>query len=269
MTVISFFILTSGLIAAFKLGHAIGKRSRRAATVGSVCCAVLIVSKAYFHHHPEVEFDLIPFAGYAHVQAWWPFFFALLLFGSGIAQTPRRREKIALALLSGILFLSVIYKGWATVRDVDRLMALTNQQNVILQSTKFCCGAAAAATLLTRIGIDTDEREMARLAGTNHVTGTEEIAVALGLRRKLAGSGRRAMIIRADWDEIRRLNGPAMANIRLSFLQDHWVVILDTTPDTVTIADPSTGIQSMSRNRFLAQWLGMLVFVEQVNGKAL
>ncbi len=262
MTAIGFAILILSLIIAFGIGHIIGKTSRRTATVVSVACALLIVLKAYFHHYPDVEFSLILSVRYAYIQPWWPSFFALMLFGLGIGQAATRREKIGLGLLSTVLFLTVLYKGWATLStDPERFLALPNRNGVVLQTTKFSCGAAASATLLTRLGISTSEREMAALSGTNPVTGTGEIAVALGLRRKLDGSGRQVAMIRAGWNDLRRLKRPAMANIRLSFLQDHWVVVLDTTADTVTIADPSTGIRTLPRKRFLAQWLGVLVFV--------
>ena len=263
MTVLGFAILLVVLAASFVLGHTIGKMRPRTATALSVGCAFLIVVKAFFHHYPDVEFSTIPYAWYAHIQPWWPSFFALMLFGLGIARAGKRREKFGLGLLSAVLFLSLLYTGWARVQSgADRFMSLPNRNGVVLQTTKFSCGAAASATLLTRLGMPASEREMAELSGTNYVTGTDEIAAALGLRRKLDGTDQEVKMIRADWQDLRNLNRPAMANMRLSFLQDHWVVVLEITPESVKIADPSSGIRSLTHSRFLDQWLGVLVFVE-------
>lgn len=263
MTGIGFSILASALITALVLGLVIGKKSKPAATIVSVFCALMILAKAFFHYHPDVEFSMIPFVWYARIEPWWASFFALMLFGLGIAQASKRREKFGLGLLSGVLFLSIAYTGWATVQSgADRYRSYPNRNGVFIQTTEYSCGAAASATLLTRLGMSTSEREMARLSGTNYVTGTDEIAVALGLRRKLAGTGRKAAIIRAEWNDIRGLNKPAMVNVRLGFLRDHWIVVLETQPDAVKIADPSTGIRMTSRETFLSQWLGVLVFVE-------
>lgn len=249
--------LTGGFFAGLRI-----RENRRVGSAVAVICAAMLILRALFRHFPDIEFALFPFGWYGPIHVWWAVPFAFMLFGVGIGQLRSRREKWALGMLAAALFFATVYQGWATVRiDPAELRGVPNADGVVFQTTKFSCGAAAAATLLTRIGEPTTEREMALRCGTNAVTGTDEIAVGLCLRKKMAGTGKAVRVIRADWAALRRISLPAMATIRLSMLLDHWVVILKVTPDRVTVADPSNGIRTVSRERFLDQWLGVLVVV--------
>lgn len=249
------------LAASFLAGARIGK-NRLAASAVSVGCAAMLVLRAFFRHFPDVEFTLLPFGWYAAVHAWWAGPFAFHLFGAAIRQLRNRREKAALGLLALIFFFAVAYQGWATVKlDPSMLQGTPNADGVVHQSTKFSCGAAAAATLLTRIGYPTTEREMALRCGTNAVTGTDEIAVAFCLREKLVGTDKQVRMIRADWATLLGTPLPVLATIRHSLVLDHWVVVLKTSSERVIVADPTKGIVTLTRDRFMDQWLGVLVAV--------
>lgn len=103
---------------------------------------------------------------------------------------------------------------------------------------------------------------MAEFCGTTFVTGKDEVAAAFGLSKKLKRLKQKSAVIRADWHELQHLHKPAMANIRLSFALDHWVVVLKVTKKAVKAADPASGLFRVSREKFFQQWLGILILVK-------
>ena len=254
-------LLIFSLTGSFLLGLRI-RGNRALASIVAVVCTLMLVIRAIFRHFPDIEFALLPFGWYSAIHAWWAVPFAFLLFGIGIVQLRSKRERWGLGFLAAALFFATVSHGWATVRlDPDEQNGVPDARCVVFQTTKFSCGAAAAATVLTRIGYPTTEREMAIRCGTNAVTGTDEIAAALCLREKLGATEKQVQVNRAEWDDLRRMPMPVMATNRMSALLDHWVVILKVEPERVTVADPTIGIHPLTRDRFLKQWLGVLVRV--------
>jgi ABC-type bacteriocin/lantibiotic exporter with double-glycine peptidase domain len=103
---------------------------------------------------------------------------------------------------------------------------------------------------------------MARRCGTNALTGTDEFAMCRGLRGKLAGRGWRVRLDRGEWADILALNGPAMAALRESPGEDHWVVVLGADSRRIVVGDPRHGPVCFTREWFLDRWRGVLVTVE-------
>ncbi|MFH1024983.1 MAG: hypothetical protein V1809_16505, partial [Planctomycetota bacterium] len=84
-----------------------------------------------------------------------------------------------------------------------------------------------------------------------------------GLRRKLAGTGLRPILIRTDLKGLRSLGRPAMAVVRHTWFVDHWVVVLEAG-DAVHIADPLSGMRQETRPAFerLARGIYVVLAVE-------
>lgn len=71
-----------------------------------------------------------------------------------------------------------------------------------LQTTRFTCSPACAATLLRHHGIDATEQEMAQLCLTRH--GTTWLGLYRGLKKKTAGTAWDVEVVECSADDLRR-----------------------------------------------------------------
>ncbi|MCE9582185.1 MAG: hypothetical protein K8T20_06805, partial [Planctomycetes bacterium] len=127
-------------------------------------------------------------------------------------------------------------------------------------------GAAAAATVVTKLGVPATEREMADICGTNAFTGTDEFGVARGLRQKLEGKGVHVEVRGGDWEALRHAVLPAAVTIRFVPWIDHWVVVLEVREEVVIVGDPVRGRKVMAKEEFLSKWRKVMVTVEGGQG---
>ncbi|MBP7865042.1 MAG: hypothetical protein KA419_03755 [Acidobacteria bacterium] len=251
------------IVAATVCGYLAARRwGRRALGVSIGLCVAVILARGFCLFFPDIEYRLLPYDWYADVRLILAFPVASLFLGTAIPLVQTRAVRLlALALA---LFIP-LFEGLLVVvtlrMDHARLTGRPGTDGVVLQSSPYSCGAAAAATFLNRIGVPCDERRMAELCQTNAMTGTDLFLVCRGLRRALAGKGLRVGLVRAGWEELRQTPLPALATVRLSWRIDHWVVVLAVGPDAVTVGDPLRGLRTLSRRAFLEDWRGVLVTV--------
>jgi hypothetical protein len=241
--------------ASLALGVRLGKKRDpdRVALATASVCVVLLVLRAVFRFHPEIDYALLPVDAYAAVRPWWAFPFAFAALGIGTRRMSTRFSRAGVAVCAGLLLAFAASRLFATAAlDPSSFRGRPGPDGLCRQSTDYSCGAAAAATLLARLGVATDEGAMAEACGTTALTGTDEFGVCRGLREKLAGTGRSARIVASDWENLRRRPLPALAVVAFTFLVDHWVVVLEADEDGVLVGDP----------KFLADWRGVLVVVE-------
>ncbi|MBI2920498.1 MAG: hypothetical protein HYY18_05380 [Planctomycetes bacterium] len=259
----AFLVFASGLAA----GLWIGKREGKRFPVAALCaCIALIGLRIFWRLYPETEYDLFPFDAYVRVRPWWAIPFATLAAGVGAMRMSTRGARLGVATAGALLVVMGLQYVWLTVRiDHSRMAGEPNADGICPQTTDYTCGAAAAATLVSRLGARATEREMAALCGTNAFTGTDEFGVAAGLRAKLTGTGRRVDVVGADWEGLLRAPKPAAATIRYSPTVDHWVVVLDARPDRVLIADPVRGREDWTRQKFESRWRKVLVYAAAPN----
>lgn len=251
------------IAAAAVCGYLAAKRwGRRALILSISLCAAVILVRGFCLYFPDLEYRLLPFDGYADFRPILAFPVATLFLGTAIPLVRTRAVRLlALAMALFIPLLEGVLVGVTLRMDYSRLTGRPGSDGVVLQSSPYSCGAAAAATLLHRIGVPADERRMAELCRTNALTGTDLFLVCSGLRRALAGKGYRVGLVRAGWEELLKTPLPALATVRLSWRIDHWVVVLAAGPDAVTVGDPLRGLRTLSRREFLDDWLGVLVTV--------
>ena len=133
------------------------------------------------------------------------------------------------------------------------------------QTQEFTCGPAAAATLLTQLGIRTDECEMEQLCGATSVTGTDEIAVCRALRMRLSGTRFRVTLERPGLDRLARHLWPVLARVKSDLLRDHWVVLLAMNDRTAILGDPLRGKVEVPASEFCADWRGIIVAVDEAH----
>ncbi|MEZ6129936.1 MAG: hypothetical protein R3C59_14735 [Planctomycetaceae bacterium] len=144
---------------------------------------------------------------------------------------------------------------------------------VCLQTTPFTCSAAAAATILNTLNIETTEQEMARLCLTK--SGTTWLGLYHGLSTRLLGSGHRVEFFEGDLETLRdaAAGRPVILCCRLdpddaerfpSYQQDggwipgtaHSVVYFGRLADYHVIGDPSRGYEVWTTQDLSMLWTG-------------
>ncbi len=250
----------------FVLGLRLGRRGARERLTLAVAagCAALLIVRAVLRFHPQIDYALLPFDLYAVLRPWWAFPFVFLVTGIGARRMSTRFSRRGVGVCAGLLFFFAASRLVATALiDPADFEGVPGAEGNCPQTSDYSCGAAAAATLLARLGVTADEGEMVGLCGTTALSGTDEFGVCRGLRKKL-GAGYRIEVVRTDWEGLRRRPLPAMAIVAHSFLIDHWVVVLESDASWVLVGDPLISVPTrMTRERFLQKWRRVLVVVER------
>lgn len=258
-----FVAVLAASLGGLALGAWLGKKSVRAATIAVATGLLFVLLRALMRYVPPLEHALGPSDLYAVAHPWWAFPFAFLLLGAGARHMSTANGRKLVGVFAGLLLLVALQRLWITARfDPTTMHAVVRPDGVCIQSTDYTCGAAAAAMLLHQVGVTTTEREMAGLCWTNGLTGTDELGVCMGLRRKLAGRGLRPALVTSDWDDLRRRGGPAMGTIKHSFMIDHWVLVLEVRERDLVVLDPLKGRHVLPRAQFLSLWRRGLVVLE-------
>ncbi|MBN1360392.1 MAG: hypothetical protein JW993_07365 [Sedimentisphaerales bacterium] len=171
---------------------------------------------------------------------------------------PRAGEKVAVCLVTSLLLLwssvlPCLAPAWVKGRLVN-LETTIDANGVCLQSTRYTCGPAAAVTALRKLGLPAGEGEIAILSCASPVTGTLPTSLCKALRNRYGSDGLECRY--RLFDSISQLgdSGITLAVVKDAFLLDHCVTVLAIADETVTVADPSVGLRSMSRAQFEAIW---------------
>ncbi|MFI5403054.1 MAG: cysteine peptidase family C39 domain-containing protein [Planctomycetota bacterium] len=176
---------------------------RRAASVKAYAVLLpILVAKAALHHRPDWEYALFPWPWYVFVQSW--LFFPLGLFCLGLAAglLPKGRNRKAVTVLACAVFLMSLWtERWMVAEPDDSLKGRAGPDRHCAQTTGWSCGPAACVTMLSYLGVDATEGEMARLCRTAPHGGTSLFHIARGLRLKLPG--RDVRIVKGDPDTLR------------------------------------------------------------------
>jgi hypothetical protein len=213
--------------------------------------------------------DLLPYSNLIVLGNWLPLFAAVLM-GLVWWQTHGAilRRSYTSLLLVGAGTLAAVYPLLGNVPTCGNRW---DQLDTCLQTTKFSCSPAAAATLLKRHGIEASEQEMAELCLTRH--GTSWQGLYRGLKLKTVGTQWDVQLCRCSPADLAQyctspmilsvgLDGTAPADTEFT-REFGWVpgvnhsVILEgfSTSGCAVIADPS---QEMSREHWDAETLTAL-----------
>lgn len=232
----------AGALLLFWLGGPAGRAAWRPAKWAARVAAALLAA-------PGLLFVVY----YAHLfdgAAWFYRFRALpgtelsaagLGFAAGVAGAAAgsTARKIAWGATALVLVLVPFVKPILTPLDLDRLRGQP-RDGVVLQTTFSSCGPAVAATLLDLLGHPASEQELAREAFTSR-GGTENWYLARALRRR--GFEVTFEIQPASSNVI---PSPAIAGVVLRGGAGHFIAVLDSTGDTVTIVDPLDGKHTLA-----------------------
>lgn len=148
-------------------------------------------------------------------------------------------------------------------------LAVQKFQNVVRQQYDYSCGSAALTTLLDYyLGRNFRERQV--MEGLLRFGETERIVERRGfslldMKRLVTALGHPSGGFRADADDLRELDHPAIAPINHAGFK-HFVVIRAVYEDRVYLADPAQGNISFTMKRFLDIWDNNILFIVFPNG---
>ncbi|MEK7467710.1 MAG: cysteine peptidase family C39 domain-containing protein [Planctomycetota bacterium] len=260
-------LLALALFAGFfALGSWVGIRRAKAAPWCVGAAVILIFLRIFWRLYPQFEYPLFPFDWYVDVRPWWVFAPAQFAVGVGAAKMSTKGARVGVGMLGLLLWVVSGQRMFLSyMLPQDEMKGLPDDKGVVRQTTDYTCGSAAAATVLTQMGVPSTEREMAGLCGTNAFTGTDEFGVAKGLRAKLPG--RRVRVEGGDWEDLKKAPMPAAVTIRFVPWIDHWVVVLEVQEGGVIVGDPVGGRKAMGKDIFVRKWRGVMVTVEDDNNE--
>jgi hypothetical protein len=261
-------LATLGKVLSLHFGRTL---SRRAGTLCCVAIVGLIVFHSFFVSGRLWIARLIPFSG---VPVLGNAFLALVV---GILAGLAWRVIPGHAGRRTVLIATLL--GATLVRSVGPVLGhppagLWNRwrHSVAIQTSPATCSPAAAATLLREHGIAATESEMAELCLTT-TRGTTALGLYRGLKLKTAGSAWDVEPFQLDPAGLRKLDGPAVLNVRLDRTPgvdpryerlwgwtpgvSHTVVFLGFAHDgKVNIGDPAVGREQWFEGDLRVLWHG-------------
>lgn len=175
-----------------------------------------------------------------------------------LSRLPRKWEKLV------VCFLMAGFVAWFAVLPLlfpalikDRLANLKTRfdsNGICRQTTDFTCGPAAAVTALGRLGLSADEGELAVLSYSSPLVGTLPACLSSALQRRYGNEGLRCSYRRFDSIAELRKAGITLVVVKEAFFLDHCIAVLSVSDDAVTVADPVTGTEIVSYQRFAKMW---------------
>ncbi|MCA9190012.1 MAG: peptidase domain-containing ABC transporter, partial [Planctomycetales bacterium] len=128
--------------------------------------------------------------------------------------------------------------------------------SLVRQNDQSDCGAAALATVAMHHGLSVGLQTMRDLGGTDRV-GTN----LLGLLTAAERLGFEAKAVKAPWQSMGDVPLPAIAHVTNDDGLGHFVVVHRVKKNAVVLADPASGIVTMSREQFCGIWTGYLLLL--------
>jgi len=230
--------------------------------IGAALSLIPIIAKMTFSIFPLLEARIMPIDVYAAIQReyWLPF--AVLFFAFASHLVPSRSRKGVLAIVIILVLVVAQQAFWHLQKPAIYDYKGKIVEGVCQQTSFETCGAASMVTMLNKIGVQTSEGEMARLAMTAPAKGLSPHQAAYALRRKFGQLGRaeKAVLLVPDLKDLHDLPKPFLAGIRFSFWTNHMICVLETTEDNLVVGDPiSVGPKKWSWGKFRKMWSGIAI----------
>ena len=252
------------LTTAFYVGLRVRPSSRRGVIILLTICLIPVITRAVLIMFPSLEYRFLDHDTYALLRPWWSVPFSIALFVSAAPHMSSRLAHVGLIGFSLILWAGGTDRLLATATVGPAVMGgVVGHDAVCRQTTNFTCGAAAAATLLHQFDIEATEAEMADLCWTNAVTGTDEMCLSRGIRKKLVGRNLTTQVASGSFEDLVALEGPAAVTVRYKPLIEHWVVVFRISNRHVRVGDPMGGIRTYTIEEFKEAWCGLMVSIER------
>lgn len=184
-------------------------------------------------------------------------FIATMVLSVPLARLPQRRTRAVVGALIAVLTALSAVPFLAPAFNRTYLAGLKTRldgDGVCRQSNEYTCGPAAAVTALRKLGLPAEEGEIAILAHTTSLTGTEPDVLADVLQERYRTNG-----LTAKYRAFKNLDElacavPAVAVLQFNALQDHCVTVLGVQTNGILVADPLIGLELVPKDEFERKW---------------
>ena len=127
----------------------------------------LIALRILWRLYPASEYALFSFDAYVDIRPWWVFAPAMFATGVGAAKMSTKGARIGVGMVALLLWVVSGQRMFLTyMLPPEEMKGTADNYGIVRQTTDYTCGAAAAATVLTKLGVPATEREMAHPKGT-------------------------------------------------------------------------------------------------------
>jgi len=185
-------------------------------------------------------------------------FITTVMLSVPLSRLPQKRNRIVVRALICVLTAASILPFLAPAFNRSYLAGLKTRldpDGVCRQSNDYTCGPAAAVTALRKLGLPAEEGELAILAHTSSLAGTEPDVLAKVLQNLDRTNGLVAEYRSfRDVDDLKQA-GLTVAVLRFNALQNHCVTILGVQTNCVLVGDPLNGLTLMPTDEFENKWL--------------
>lgn len=153
----------------------------------------------------------------------------------------------------------VVAEKWVSKK---LLTTFRKEGSMRFQETEYSCGAASVVNALRALGKRVTEREVRKLADTDH-NGTDEVGVMQALRAyNYQASEYISKSRHVAWRWLCGAISQGSVAIICVDQSQHWVVVIAIATDRVILIDSSrtqanireNGIHVLSKNRLMARW---------------
>jgi predicted double-glycine peptidase len=194
-------------------------------------------------------------------------FVATMLLSAPLTRLPQKRNRVMVCALIAVLTAMSAVPFLAPAFNRSYLAGLKTRMDangVCRQSNEYTCGPAAAVSLLRKLGLVAEEGEIAILAHTSSLTGTEPDVLAKALQKRYRTDG-----LVVEYRSFRSLEelknaGPTIAVMKFNALQEHCVAIFGIQTNGILVADPLSGLSVVSAEEFENKWTFVGIVLKRV-----
>jgi len=175
-----------------------------------------------------------------------------------LSRLPYRFEQMLACVVMGIVV------AWYAVMPFLAPTVLKDQHASIktsitldglcFQTTDYTCGPAAAVTALGKLGIEAGEGQLAILSHSSPVVGTLPRCLSNALQNEYGSHGLSFNYELFSSVEQLKQADFTLAVVKDHFLNDHCVAIIGVDDESVVIADPVSGKQTVTYEQFAKMW---------------
>ncbi|MHC4122329.1 MAG: cysteine peptidase family C39 domain-containing protein [Planctomycetota bacterium] len=175
-----------------------------------------------------------------------------------LTRLPRKYEKFVVCTLMTVVVVwfsilpfcvPAVIKGY-----LCNLQTKVDSNGICIQSTNYTCGPAAAVTALRKLGLSAQEGEIAVLSHTSPMIGTLPRNLCKALKNRYGADGLECEY--RHFESITQLKdaGVTLVVVKVAFLLDHCITVLEVSDQLITVADPIIGTMLMSHEQFEKIW---------------